>query len=138
LKDFLGVGHRRPRQISKIVDHHSKIGYMSERQFADYKWMEKNITSAEKVTESNIRVAKMIYPDRRIGKEQHTLSGRPSARRSLCVRLGATQSGQPASGFNLDIRFQRFANDGRLLLNARILLRSGEKFVIYRNGGFHR
>jgi hypothetical protein len=35
--------------------------------------MEKNIAPTEKVAESNIGVAKMIYPDRRIGKEQHAL-----------------------------------------------------------------
>ena len=100
--------------------------------------MEKNITPTEKVAEFDIRMAKMIYPDRRIGKEQHAY---PADRRrggAFASGLGATQSGQPASSLNLNVRLQRLADDGRLLLDAGIFLRSGEKLVIYRNGGFHR
>ena len=54
------------------------------------------------------------------------------------MRLGATQSGQAKSSLNLNIRLQRFIDDGRLLLYPGIFLRSGEKLVIYRNGGLHR
>jgi hypothetical protein len=69
LKDFLGMSHGGPRQIAKVIDHHAEIGNVSECQLAKDKGMEKNVAPAEKVTKSDIRVAKMIDPDRRISQE---------------------------------------------------------------------
>jgi hypothetical protein len=54
------------------------------------------------------------------------------------LRFCATKPGKAARGLALNISLQRFTDDGRLLLNAGIFLRLREKFVIYRNGGFHR
>ena len=65
-------------------------------------------------------------------------STRAPARYRTKLRFCATKPGKPARGLALNIRFQRFANDGRLLLDAGILLRLREKLVVYRNGSFHR
>jgi hypothetical protein len=133
-QNFFVRRHNGGRKITQRTQYLAAIAQMSDGDFSNHEGMRQDFDpTTEAATWSRSRAA-----DGRSKSRNRRGSPRALTRSRTKLRFCSPKPCQSACRLPFNEGLERLLDNRGLFINAGILLRSGEKLVIYRNGGFHR